>query len=43
MVYEPVNRRLVRLGRGVVVDQGGVVAFNLETREWTVLLEPDGQ
>ena len=43
MVYDPVNRRLVGLGRGVVVDQGGVVAFDLVTREWTVLLEPSGE
>ena len=40
MVYDPVNRRLVGLGRGVVVDQGGVVAFDLVTHEWLVLLEP---
>jgi hypothetical protein len=40
MVYDPLNRRLVGLGRGVVVDQGGVVAFDLVAREWTILLEP---
>ena len=33
MVYDPVNWRLVGLGRGVVVDQGGVVAFDTMTRE----------
>ena len=40
MVYDPVNRRLVGLGRGVVADQGGVVAFDLATRERLVLLGP---
>ena len=40
MAYDPVNRRLVGLGRGVVADQGGVVAFDLATREWLVLLGP---
>ena len=39
LVYDPANRRLVGLGRGVIV-QGGVVAFDTRTREWTVLLEP---
>jgi hypothetical protein len=42
MVYDPVNRRLVGLGRGVGVDQGGVLAFDVATRLWTVLLEPSG-
>ena len=40
MVYDPVNRRLVGLGGGAIVEQGGVVAFDLVTRQWTVLLEP---
>jgi hypothetical protein len=40
MVYDPVNRRLVGLGRGVVANQGSVVAFDLVARTWTVLLEP---
>jgi len=40
VVYDPVNRRLVA-GREV---EGAVVAFDLATREWTVLLEPsEGQ
>ena len=34
-VYDPVNRRLVGLGW-----EGDVTAFDLKTREWTVLLEP---
>ena len=35
-VYDPVNRRLVGgLGGG-----GTVVAFDLASRRWTVLLEP---
>ena len=38
LVYDSVNRRLVGLGRGVIVDRGGLVAFDLTTREWTVLL-----
>jgi hypothetical protein len=38
MVYDPVNRRLVGLGRGGIVDRGGVVAFDLVTRTWTELL-----
>jgi hypothetical protein len=39
MVYDPVNRRLVGLGRGIIVDEGGVMGFDLVSREWTVLLE----
>jgi hypothetical protein len=40
MVYDPVNRRLV----GGLGGEGAVVAFDLATREWTVLLEPtEGQ
>jgi hypothetical protein len=40
MVYDAVNRRLVGgLGGG-----GAVVAFDLASRQWTVLLEPtEGQ
>jgi hypothetical protein len=34
-VYDPVNRRLLSL-----VGDGGVVAFDLATNRWTVLLEP---
>ena len=37
-VYDPVNRRLVGWSRGGSVD-GAVVAFDLETRQWTVLLD----
>jgi hypothetical protein len=36
-VYDPVNRRLVGFGW-----EGDVVAFDLKTREWTILLEPSG-
>jgi hypothetical protein len=44
MVYDSVNRRLVGWGRGWMVGQGGMVAVDLLTREWTVLLEAsDGQ
>jgi hypothetical protein len=38
-VYDPVNGRLVGLGSGGTVGQGAVVAFDLETRQWTVLLD----
>jgi hypothetical protein len=38
-VYDPVNGRLVGWGRGGTVGQGAVVAFDLETRQWTVLLD----
>jgi len=34
-VYDPVNRRLVGFGW-----EGNVVAFDMLTREWTVLLGP---
>jgi hypothetical protein len=34
-VYDPVNRRLLVWGSGI----GDIVAFDLVTREWTVLLE----
>ena len=34
--YDPVNRRLLVWGSGY----GDIVAFDLVTREWTVLLEP---
>jgi hypothetical protein len=37
------NRCVVGLGRGVVVNQCGVVAFDLVGRKWTVLLEPSGR
>jgi hypothetical protein len=37
--YDPVNGRLVGLGGGGTVGQGAVVAFDLETRQWTVLLD----
>ena len=41
MVYDPVNGRLVGWRRRDVASrQVGVVAFDLVTREWTVLLEP---
>jgi hypothetical protein len=45
MVYDPVNERLVGCGWPAdTVVQGDVVAFDLVTRKWTVLLEPsDGQ
>jgi hypothetical protein len=36
-VYDPVNRRLLMWGSGY----WDMVAFDLATREWTVLLEPD--
>jgi hypothetical protein len=36
-VYEPVNQRLLMWGSGY----WDMVAFDLATREWTVLLEPD--
>jgi len=43
-VYDAVNRRLVgwRVG-GNMNQESGVVAFDLTTREWTVLLEPSGR
>jgi hypothetical protein len=40
MAYDPVNRRLIGVGQGGIAVQGDVVAFDLATREWTVLLEP---
>ena len=39
MVCDPVNGRLVGFVWGTVV-QGDVIAFDLKTREWTVLLGP---
>jgi hypothetical protein len=43
-VYDPVNGRLIGWSRFATEDQGEVFAFELETREWTVLLEPsEGQ
>jgi hypothetical protein len=36
MAYDPVNKRLVGFA-----DTGGVVSFDLLTREWTVLLEAE--
>ena len=39
LVYDPVNERLVGWDRGGIVDQGAVIAFDLATREWTVLLD----
>ncbi len=42
-VYDPVNGRLVGLGSGDT-RQDDVVAFDLASREWTILLEPrEGQ
>jgi hypothetical protein len=41
-VYDPVNRRLLVFGYGGGPDTiviGDIVAFDLVTREWTVLLE----
>jgi hypothetical protein len=38
-VYDPTNRRLIVFGGGIGVS-GDLVAFDLVTREWTVLLEP---
>jgi hypothetical protein len=44
MTYDSVNERLIGPGptsnQGVAPGQGGVVAFDLLTREWTVLLGP---
>jgi hypothetical protein len=41
VVYDPVNRRLVGWYQGGdLADRGGVVALDLTTRRWTVLLEP---
>jgi len=44
MVYDPANRRLVGLapqrGNDLVGIEGVVVAFELASHEWTVLLEP---
>lgn len=40
LAYDPVNRRLIGLSLGGIAVQGDVVAFDLVTREWTVLLEP---
>jgi hypothetical protein len=37
-VYDPTNRRLIVFGGGIGVS-GDLVAFDLVTREWTVLLE----
>jgi hypothetical protein len=37
-VYDPVNRRLLLFGGGIGVS-GDLVAFDLVTRDWTVLLE----
>ena len=39
MAYDSVNSRLVGWGREWIVGQGGMVAVDLLTREWTVLLE----
>ena len=39
MVYDPVNRRLVGWGGGWIVGKGGMVALDLLTPDWTVLLE----
>ncbi len=38
-VYDPVNGRLVGWGQGGTVGQGAGVAFDLEPRKWTVLLD----
>ena len=42
MVYDPTNRRLIVIGGigGGFGVSGDLVAFDLVTREWTVLLEP---
>lgn len=42
MVYDPVNERLVGFALGGAAVEGDVVAFDLVTREWTVLLETRG-
>jgi hypothetical protein len=39
--YDPVNRRLIVFGGGFGIS-GDLVAFDLVTRKWTVLLEPSG-
>jgi len=39
-VYDPVNERLIGWRRFATVDQGELFAFDLATREWTVLLAP---
>jgi hypothetical protein len=39
-VYDAVNRRLVGWQGGPTFQETAVVAFDLATREWTVLLEP---
>jgi hypothetical protein len=41
-VYDPVNRRLIFVGGGIGVS-GDLVAFDLATREWTVLLAASGE
>ena len=38
-LYDPTNRRLIVFGGGIGVS-GDLVAFDLVTREWRVLLEP---
>ena len=43
-VYDAVNQRLVGWGTGGNdLPEGAVVALDLATREWTVLLEPSGR
>ncbi len=43
-VYDAVNQRLIGWRLGGAVVQGDVVAFDVATRQWTVLLAPaDGQ
>jgi hypothetical protein len=42
MVYDPVNERLVVYGGVVKPEPDDVLAFDMRTREWTVLLEPSG-
>ena len=39
IAYDPVNWRLIGFGQGGIAEAGDVVAFDLVTREWTVLLE----
>jgi hypothetical protein len=47
MVYDPVNERLLVYGGSVFtgsewVSPDDVLALDVRTREWTVLLEPSG-
>jgi hypothetical protein len=40
LAYDPVNRRLIGSGWRGIAAEGDMVAFDLVTRKWTVLLEP---